>query len=139
MRDLLTCTACKIKKPRTDFYKIRKGHHGVQSPCKDCKKALVNTKALNRKATLNLRNLTPELYDSMLKSQEFGCAICKSKIGHFTHKGEPAHLAVDHNHKTEEVRGLLCGKCNRGLGWFNDNPELLRSAALYLDNFQRAI
>lgn len=53
------------------------------------------------------------------------CAIC----------GEPPKtraLNVDHNHASGQVRGLLCGACNRGVGLFRDNPELLRKAAEYL-------
>lgn len=51
-----------------------------------------------------------------------GCQIC----------GEPA-FAIDHCHKTGIVRGALCHRCNTGIGWMNDSPELLRKAALYLE------
>ncbi len=51
------------------------------------------------------------------------CAIC----GH----GEGLH--IDHDHKTGKIRKRLCGNCNRGLGVFQENPGLLREAALYLE------
>lgn len=41
-------------------------------------------------------------------------------------------LAVDHNHKTGKVRGVLCGSCNKGLGGFKDNIKLLKRAIKYL-------
>lgn len=41
--------------------------------------------------------------------------------------------AIDHDHKTGIIRGLLCGLCNMGLGSFRDNPEHLASAILYLN------
>lgn len=46
--------------------------------------------------------------------------------------GTVAELRVDHSHATEAVRGHLCHWCNVGLGWFRDEPELLRRAARYL-------
>ena len=65
-------------------------------------------------------------YIRMLLDQEGVCAICKQPP---TKK----ELAVDHDHKTNKVRGLLCIPCNLGLGYFKDNPELVRTAANYLD------
>jgi hypothetical protein len=65
-------------------------------------------------------------YDAMFSEQNGGCAICgKPRDKHF-------RLAVDHDHATGEIRGLLCADCNRGLGLFADNPERLRKAADYL-------
>ena len=65
-------------------------------------------------------------YDQLLVAQGYGCAICREII--------QGKLAVDHNHKDGRVRGLLCNKCNMGIGLFNDNPVLLKEAVLYLNN-----
>jgi hypothetical protein len=45
---------------------------------------------------------------------------------------------IDHCHKTRTVRGLLCGKCNVGLGYYDDNPAFLRKAADYIERFHSA-
>lgn len=74
-------------------------------------------------------------YSDMLAAQGGVCAICHQppmqKGGR--HGTTLLRLAVDHDHKTGEVRGLLCGRCNTGLGSFVDNSELLRAAIAYLD------
>ncbi|KKM81485.1 hypothetical protein LCGC14_1329300 [marine sediment metagenome] len=70
--------------------------------------------------------ITLDDYDQMLKAQGGGCAICGRKPTN-------RRLDVDHSHKSKNVRGLLCHKCNRGLPWFNDNPDVLRSAVRYLE------
>lgn len=57
-----------------------------------------------------------------IKATTHECVICGSV--------EP--LVVDHDHKTNKVRGMLCNHCNRGLGHFRDDPELLEFARIYL-------
>jgi hypothetical protein len=64
-------------------------------------------------------------YEEMLKKQNGVCAICSSAAI----KGS---LPVDHCHKTNKIRGLLCENCNRGLGLFKDEPEFLIRAANYI-------
>lgn len=65
-------------------------------------------------------------YDAMLEAQGGGCAICgKPRDKHY-------RLAVDHDHASGKIRGLLCAHCNRGIGHFGDDPKLLRKAADYL-------
>jgi hypothetical protein len=65
-----------------------------------------------------------EQYNDMIKSQNGCCKICM--------KPSDRRLAVDHNHATGKVRGLLCVNCNLGLGNFQDDPTLLLKAAQYL-------
>ena len=69
-------------------------------------------------------------YDALYKAQGGRCAICR------TATGKARRLAVDHDHKTGEVRGLLCKPCNRyGLGMFaRDDAEIFDRAADYLRN-----
>ena len=75
--------------------------------------------------------ITLEEYRQMLKAQGGRCAICNQEP-----KDEPHHraLAVDHDHTTNRIRGLLCFHCNTGLGNLRDDPELLRKAIEYLTN-----
>ena len=69
-------------------------------------------------------NVTVTEYDEMVTIQNSQCGICgKDK------PGGVGRWAIDHNHKTGAVRGLLCQKCNTGGGLFNDDPGLLRKAA----------
>src|SRR5438445_9289465 len=65
--------------------------------------------------------LSKEEYDAMSEYQRGVCAIC----GKEPTDGE--RLAVDHDHATGRVRGLLCRGCNTGLGHFTDDPSRLRA------------
>ena len=81
----------------------------------------------------NLRdnyNLTPDCFNAMWSKQDGKCAVCEISM-------EPrgrtnSSVAVDHNHHTGEVRGLLCRACNHGMGHMKDDPEVLLKAAEYL-------
>ncbi len=70
-------------------------------------------------------------YEDMLIAQKGCCAIC-SRRETAKRKGKDVALAVDHCHKTGEIRGLLCTACNMGLGKFEDNETALVNAATYL-------
>lgn len=81
-------------------------------------------RAVERRRRLRfLYKTTPEIIDALKVLQQGLCAICQH---------ETAVLHIDHCHENNKVRGLLCGSCNRGLGMFKDNPELLKAAAEYL-------
>ncbi len=70
--------------------------------------------------------LTEERYQEMLDCQGGVCAICRRKPGKI-------RLAVDHNHLTGQVRKLLCGSCNTGLGSFAESVHRLKEAIAYLE------
>lgn len=75
--------------------------------------------------------VTLEWYRETLSKQNNVCAICKQPEKAVI-KGKVISMPVDHCHKTGKARGLLCTKCNRGLGLFDDNPENLQNAIKYL-------
>ena len=79
-------------------------------------------------------NLTLEQYNEMLTLQVSGCTICGKTI-----QENGKALAVDHDHKTGQIRELLCHSCNVALGEMNDSPELLRKAADYLEKHKNNI
>lgn len=67
-------------------------------------------------------------FDAMVKRQGGGCAICGTTVGDSVGR----RLAVDHCHDTGRIRGILCSRCNRGLGYFGDDRALIQRAADYL-------
>src|SRR5437870_5690478 len=77
----------------------------------------------------NLRDQAPrideETYQNFLKFQDFRCAICR--VPSIYRK-----MTIDHDHQNGQMRGLLCGQCNSGLGFFCDSIELLAMAIAYL-------
>ncbi len=75
--------------------------------------------------------LTLEDYDRMLEAQQGRCAICRRRPRKFL-------LCVDHDHKTKKVRGLLCIRCNRGLGSIGDSLERVMKFVEYLENAERS-
>ena len=104
----------------------------VQASNRRAKLKLINpptynqTKEQNRNNTLRKYGLSRDAYLAMYDIQGGKCKIC----------GDPPwpgkNLCVDHDHSTGRVRGLLCHKCNCGIGFLRDNTELAIRSALYL-------
>ena len=80
-----------------------------------------------RARQLRKRGITAEEFNSKLKLQDGKCAICDRP-----QDASIKFLSIDHDHKTNKLRGLLCSNCNRGIGCFKDDPQLLIAAAAYL-------
>lgn len=70
-------------------------------------------------------NLTQEEYQQLEQKQNYKCAICSGKCSR--------SLAVDHDHSTGKIRGLLCSGCNRGIGYLKDDISILKKAIDYLE------
>ncbi len=143
------CSDCKTYKLFRAFSPGMKGgsnRGGVGAYCKMCKnrqrKAGYQGKTekerqQERSAHLARKyNLTDEEYTAMEARQQGLCAICHKPEPRKL-KGTPLRLAIDHDHKTGEVRELLCHDCNLMLGRAHDNPEILRQAIAYLEKHTR--
>lgn len=89
-----------------------------------------------RKEKFKNYNITEAEYNTLHTMQNGVCAICKKAETALDSKGNKRkQLAIDHDHKTNIVRGLLCTRCNLGIGFLCDNTEFLKSAATYLEIF----
>ena len=74
--------------------------------------------------------ITLEDFNLLVEKQDGICLICKQPPNN---NKKSDYLYVDHDHKTGKVRGLLCHKCNTGLGCYDDNVLLLEEAIRYLN------
>ena len=119
--ELLTkcCTRCKEEKPLDNEYfpPHNKTKSGFDSWCRVCRNSYKRGKLEKRYS-----DMISEEHLKAIREEVKECVIC----------GSEEELVVDHCHKTNVVRGMLCNHCNRGLGHFKDDPELLEFARMYL-------
>ena len=120
------CRTCGIEKQDSDFRK----HHRSCRTC--CYEKYNKHRPGKRDSRLkHLYGITEDQYEQMFAEQDGRCAICCCE--------QPEKkLAVDHNHHTGQVRGLLCSDCNRGIGLLKDNALHLLAAYHYLNNNDRS-
>lgn len=145
------CSKCSVVKPIEEF-RIRKDSpsNTRRKECNDCLKLYAkkdyrkNKEKRNAYAKERLKKYPEKVrnekykraygislddYNDLLKGQKNKCKICGTKNPTGTHK----HLVVDHCHETNKIRGLLCGRCNAGIGFFNDDLKLIKKAIEYLN------
>jgi hypothetical protein len=156
------CKKCGATKALEDFYKAAGTRDGLRGECKECnaaakaawyqrnraavirkvqawqaanpervkavrKKRNVARRAEHREAHLvRTFGITQSEYDAMLAAQGGACAICDRS------PREGSSLHVDHDHGTGRIRGLLCFRCNGGLGQFAEDVDRLVAATGYV-------
>lgn len=133
-----TCKKCSVEKPLEDFYDRPGSTDGKRSNCKVCHNTPIYERVaanpIKHKSSLREYHLkrtygiTIQQYNQLLENQKGGCAMCGK-----TPEEEKRNLAVDHNHKTGEIRGLLCGFCNHRVVGRHRDGALLRKMADYVD------
>ena len=106
-------------------YLIRENEYRMKNPIK----IKHSKRAYNLKVTYNM---TLEDYQRMFDTQKGKCAICKKHQNEFKY---PLH--VDHDHNTGKVRGLLCGRCNAGLGYYEKSD--IKEFDKYLNNHRKEL
>jgi hypothetical protein len=111
------CSICRGEFLREDLIVHGTKSYFLCSPCKS---------DMNR---LDRFGLSPSDYDFLLKFQMYNCAICEQPL-----KLKQYKFAVDHCHDSDDVRGILCKRCNSALGIFEDDPDFLVRAAEYLNH-----
>lgn len=140
LRDTKKCSICGVVKTTDQFHRVRKsGREWRQGRCVECNRDYMKqwsrtpqgrakTIAWSRRNNLASFGMTEDGYQRLLASQGGGCAICGRTVTDVTGR----RLAIDHDHETNEVRGLLCHRCNVAIGLMKEDVELLRRAILYL-------
>lgn len=141
-RSLYYCRMCRKSKPSEEFYPSNLKLYKVFWRCKPCTKEAnkqwraENPDRVRNSALKSKYNVDLAWYEKMFELQGGGCWLCKK-----TPEENGKSLSVDHDHACcpgegscgQCVRGLLCSSCNTGLGYFKDNPNLLREAADYVE------
>ena len=137
----LKCATCKSIKDKSCFNKLKSAsiRSGKSYVCKECSDATARTLYNRDKNIPRIRNkrrqyyvnrtygISLEQYEQILKDQDYKCKICEIDMqgrGNFCH--------FDHDHATGKNREFLCTNCNRGLGHFQDNMDILMKAISYL-------
>ncbi len=142
----------KCKKYKTKFQKNKLLKDGLKSYCSDCENKrgkefrIKNKQKLSKKAKekyekhkdlfvhrklLRVFGVGLDDYKMLLKKQNNKCAICKKR------NQQKKRFNIDHDHKTGKIRGLLCMKCNVGLGAFEDNIVFLKESIKYLKKSEK--
>ena len=136
------CKTCNIEKELDQFPKGKGYKDGVRPNCIPCRQEYERDSYQEHKhkhpydyevdkdrKLKRAYGISYQEYQVMLAAQNNGCAICGT-----TDTGKRKAFHVDHNHTTGEVRGLLCGNCNSGIGNLRDDIGLLKRAIQYLED-----
>lgn len=149
------CKRCNISRPLIQFDPHKTAKDGLRGYCKPCRNAAQSLyyqkhklerrsydQAYYRRNPDKWRDeqlrrkfgITIENYRIILDQQDGKCLICLRSAADFPGQ---RWLAVDHCHATGQIRGILCHSCNRAVGLFQDNPDLMIKAAQYVQRFKK--
>lgn len=142
------CSGCHQSKPTDQFYRQAAAKDGLNPQCKEC----INKRnrayhELNRERMIEWRRrsslrrwakqhlgIEAEDYNNLLIRAAGCCEVCGRPERSMSTNGHSFMLALDHDHATMQVRGMLCRPCNTALGCVQDDPNLLHKLADYLEH-----
>lgn len=125
------CKACILHKRRTDYH-ADKTKHQEQARRYRAK----NPTAKRNTKLKQAYGIGIQEYERILAEQGGVCAGCKEKVTWFR-CGKEMPMNIDHCHRTNQIRGILCLHCNRGLGCAKDSIEILQNWIDYLKKYQK--
>jgi len=125
------CSNCNIRKSLDEFTCGKR----IVSYCRECRRVKAKEYYKNNPAKFNEYNLkkyglTIETFKKLFEEQNGMCAICEII---FDEKNSPC---IDHSHKNNIIRGLLCQRCNLMIGYARDNIVILKKSIQYLENYE---
>jgi hypothetical protein len=140
------CTTCKVVKPTTEFYAHPHTRDGLQSVCKQCH-AVSSAKVYQRmtateKDRRNARSkahrygMTLEEMMAYVEAHDENCDVCGKPDTTHRKATWTRKLTFDHDHLSGKLRGMLCSRCNIAIGSAEDDPEVLRALADYIERFR---
>lgn len=141
-RDRKTCSICKEEKPLDAFGPDKNRCDGRKRQCRPCVATEMRKWSANNQRSVRATKMKKhfgisiEQYEALYEQAKGCCQICGVAIpSHLDNDAKKlaAKVAIDHDHKTGRVRGLLCGSCNCSIGYMLDDPARLRAAAEYLE------
>ena len=134
------CTKCGLSKDETEFYlekakrkdgSIREFRRSHCRACETSRKRKADKRTKRERAEyhqLKKYGITLDIKEELLKSQGGHCALCPTKKP----GGRNNKWHTDHCHETGAIRGILCDKCNRGIGMLGESSERLLRASQYV-------
>lgn len=127
-KGLLRCRLCQYEKNRSWQKRNpeKQKQYKRQTYLRHCER-------YTEEAILRQRKITKEEYLALIEKQDNKCAICFLEESVIMRKDRSVSpLSIDHDHISGKLRGLLCARCNRGLGSFKESEERLINAINYL-------
>lgn len=142
-KEFKRCSKCNkyLLLDSNHFWKSSASIDGFHNYCKDCNKKQRREyykKYPEKDFNNNMKRLYGITYKEYLiieKEQNYRCAICNltlEETGTRYGRGKAKHFHIDHDHNTGKIRGLLCVRCNQGIGSLKHNPFILINAIKYL-------